>query len=349
MIPTFRPMLLAPLLSILFTIPVAADDSSSNPANGVRTIHLTSGTVIAGRVLEVTDTNIVFEFADLPGSKGSVARSAIVPSDVFDLLLEARDPKTADAWLGLAKEAGTLGLHNDRMWSLRNAAKLDPQRAADIEKEIEVCREACSTERMGVAKSFLDAGELERARRYLQTVLTEYRGCGLEAEAKELLKTIAEENTREKTRAAATLVDRRKIQDSQEDLQAVRDLMERAGNALREGRQSLERPGVAITRFNEAHALFERAWKLLAGFTPPASVASIDREGLSKETGRLKEVLRDDMVGVHLELGHAYLTRSNYNRATAHAGEAAALDPENPGVLALRIAIASGRSRGGVR
>ena len=335
---------IAPVLLLLLTLPAIADDLAGESDEATRSIHLKSGTVIVGKVIELTDEAIVVEFEGVPGSRGSVARSAIVPSDLFGLMLENRDPKTAEAWMALAKAAGDLGLHNDRMWSLRNAARLMPGHAEEIEKDIEACRQECSKQRLGMAREFLEAGELDRARRYLRIVLVEYSGCVAGTEANDLLKRITDDIEREKARASAVLAERRRIQEGHEDLQSVRNLMERGEDALRVGRESLERPGAAISRFDETLALLERGWILLGRFSAPASASPGLREELVSEVGRLKGALRDDMVAVHLELGHAYLTRSGFVRATAHAGAAAALDPEDSGVLALRTAIAAARA-----
>lgn len=335
------PRAFALLLALFATTAAVADDPTTAPSTS-RAIHLKSGTVLEVKVLDMTELALAVEFAGLPGSRGSVPRNAIAPSDWFGLLVEHTNPASTDAWLALAKEAGALGLHANRMWSLRHAARLDPARAPAIEQDIAACRQACSTERLGIARAYLEAGELERARRYLRTVLVEYRECLAGAEAQELEKTIEANIDREQARAAAIQAERKKIQDSHEDLQAIRDLIQSGELALRDGRLSLARSGNAIGRFNEAHALFERAWRLLRQLE---EVADATRH----EVARLESSLRDDQVAVHVELGHVYASRSSFARATAHAGAAAALDPENPAVLALRVAIAAARAKSGGR
>lgn len=356
---------IASITLLLLSLPAMAEEPKKNSGDGGRAVHLKSGTVLEGRVIEVTDTSVVLEFAGAPGSRGSVERSSVVPSDMFDLLVDARDPKTGEAWLDLANEAEHLGLYNNRIWSLRNAAKLLPDNAQAIGIEIESSRQVCSKNRLALVHEYLEAGELERARRYLKSIIEEYCGCIGEEEGTVLMKEITDNIERVKAKATTTLAERRKIQDTNEDLQAVRELMARGEDSLRVGRESLERPGNAITHFVQAQALFERAWKMLAPFSTSPTIASgtTTSSGPAGSTGstvpsapidpvvtevvRLKTSLRDDLVSVHLELGHAYLTRSDFVRATAHAGEAAAIDPENSGVLGLRIAIAAARSTRG--
>lgn len=356
---------IASVMLLLLSLPAMAEEPRKMSGEGGRAVHLKSGTVLEGRVIEVTDTSVVIEFAGAPGSRGSVDRSSIVPSDVFDVLVEARDPRTGEAWLDLANEAEHLGLYNNRIWSLRNAAKLLPDQAPALGIEIESSRQVCSKERLSLVREYLEAGELERARRYLKSIIEEYCGCIGEEEGTILMKEITDDIERVKAKATTTLAERRKIQDANEDLQAVRALMERGEDSLRVGRESLERPGTAITHFVQAQALFERAWKMLAPFSTSPTIAagtpvtsgpagstgstvpSAPIDPIATEVQRLRTSLRDDLVAVHLELGHAYLTRSDFVRATAHAGEAAALDPEDSGVLALRIAIAAARSARG--
>ncbi|KAF0243524.1 MAG: hypothetical protein FD180_3308 [Planctomycetota bacterium] len=337
-------MAIVPILMLLTSLPGIADDLAMEPEEMTRAIHLKSGIVIEAKVIEFTGPLVVVEFSGVPGSRGSVAQSSIVPADLFSLMVDNRDPKTAEDWIKLAKEAESLGLYADRIWSLRNAARLAPDRAREIGVEVEAARQECSKERLNRAKEFLEAGELERARRYLHTVMTEYCGCVAEEEGAVLMKEITDNIDRVEAKASIVVAARRKIQASQEDLRAVRELMDRGEDALRMGRGLLERPTNAMSRFDEAQALFERGWKLLGRFAIPASLSPELQEALVTEVRRLKGALRDDLVAVHLELGHAYLTRSAFVRATAHAGEAAALDAENPGVLALRIAIWAARS-----
>lgn len=341
---TFAPF--APALVLLAITAAVAEDPVHPGDSASRAIHLKSGTVIEGRVLDVSGDAIVVEFAGVTGSRGTLKRDDVLPSNFFDLRLESLDPKTADAWLRLAEEAAALGLHTDRMWSLQNAARLDQKRAPDIQKDIDACRNACSEQRLSVAQTFLDAGELDRARKFLKEVMNEYRGCIAVEKAKALAKSIDENLENERAKASKITDERRRLQASQEELQIVRDLQDRGEAALQEGRKLLERPGTAISRFDEAHALFERAWKRLVGFKPPMAHDAGFAKEIDAEAARLRESVRDDLVSVHLELGHAYLTRSSFVKATAHAGEAAALDPESPEVLALRVAIAAARPGG---
>ncbi|MCE9582759.1 MAG: hypothetical protein K8T20_09720 [Planctomycetes bacterium] len=356
---------IASVALLLLSLPALAEEPRKNSGESGRSVHLKSGTVLEGRVIEVTDTSVVLEFAGAPGSRGSVDRSAVVPSDMFDVLVEARDPRTGEAWLDMANEAEHLGLYNNRIWSLRNAAKLLPDQAQALGIEIESSRQVCSKNRLALVREYLEAGELERARRYLKSIIEEYCGCVGEEEGTVLMKEITDDIERVKAKAKTTLAERRKVQDTNEDLQAVRTLMERGEDALRVGRESLERPGTAISHFVEAQALLERAWKMLAPFSTSPTIASgatvtsgpagsagstappAPIDPVVTEVLRLKSSLRDDLVSVHVELGHAYLTRSDFVRATAHAGEASALDPEDSGVLALRIAIAAARSARG--
>ncbi len=334
----------APILLLLSSLPGIAEDPAREPEEAPRMLHLNSGIEIEVKVIEFTDALVVVEFAGVPGSRGSVAHSAIVPADLFGLMVERIDPKTAEDWISLANSAKTLRLFVDQVWSLRNAVALAPGRAREIGVDVEAARQECAKERLGRAKEYLAAGELDRARRYLRTILTEYGGCVATEEAATLLKEINSDIDREEARASTVIVARRKIQESQVDLQAVQELTERGEGSLRVGRGLLERPGDSMGRFDESQALFERGWKLLDRFAIPATLSPGLQESLVTEVGRLKQVLRDDLVAVHLELGHTWLARSSIVRATAHLREAAALDPEKPSVLVLRMAIALARS-----
>lgn len=337
---------LVALVVLLPALSVAAEDLASTSEDASRSIHLKSGKVLEGRVIELTGDAVVFEFDGVPGSRGSVAQDSIVSADLFDLIMESRGPKTAEAWLSLAKVAAGLGLKSDRVWCLRNAAQLAPERAREIEAWIETSRQECAQELLNRAKEYLEGGDLERARRTLALVMSEYCGCDSEAEGSALMKEILGDIDRIEAKAAVVVAGRRKIQDGYEDLQAVRELMERGEDALRLARGLLSRPGAALTRFEEAQSLLERGWKILHRFAIPESLSAASQEAVQAEIRRLREALRDDRVAVHLEMGHAYLTRSDFGRAAAQAGEAAALDPENLGVRALRIAIAAAHSTG---
>jgi hypothetical protein len=56
-------------------------------------------------------------------------------------------------------------------------------------------------------------------------------------------------------------------------------------------------------------------------------------------------VVRDQLVQVHIELGRIYRARGSTAVAYAHAGMAAAVDPDDGGIGALRLArAASGQS-----
>lgn len=338
-----RPIRIALIVVIGATSLIAAQSQSSTHESRVvpvsREIVLRSGQSFDAIAVDVTPKDVILEFSKYPGSRATIPKALIAPDSLFQIEKERIREDDPEAWRQLAALAQENGLHQEKMAALARVAKLDPERATEIEKEIAACREACSTERLGIAQSLLEAGELDLAKKHIHDVLENFRGCVAAEDAKKLSSRIENEAQAEKARAAAIRQQRQKTEQANDDLVNIAGLVERGDKATQEARTLLDKPVKAAGQFSAALGLYDQAWRKLENFEPHDA----DGQSLSSETtqelARLRLTVRDHLVDTHLDLGHVYLARGNRPAAYRHAGHAAGLDPNNPGVMSLRTAI----------
>ncbi len=301
-----------------------------------------------GRVVEAHEDAVVIELTGHSGSRVVVQR-ALVPADALYEIEAARiDQSDPEAWIELSRFAHDQGLHRRRMEALEHAAELDPARVPDIELEQAACREHCSAERLGTARELREAGELQRAMRLLADTALQDAGCVSAEESRGLLQQIQADIVEERARARGVLLDRRLVRDQYAGLNDIADLIERADAALQEGREDLADLVTATRSFLRAEALLKSAEVRLdrtsEGRTAGASPTT-DGVPVAVERERLRLAVRDALLEAHIELGHVYLARGDSDSAYEHAGMAAAIDPDDWSVVALRQALGAARGR----
>jgi predicted TPR repeat methyltransferase len=99
----------------------------------------------------------------------------------------------------------------------------------------------------------------------------------------------------------------------------------------------------ATRAFQKALALGEAAQRKLERQPTPGGAQGDDEAArVLAELERLRLAVSDHLVETHVELGRIYLARGSTTVAYDHAGRAAAIDPDDSGVAALRLAIAAG-------
>lgn len=317
------------------------------PGQDLMAVRVHAGS-LDGRVVEVREDTVVIELTGHPGSRVAVQK-ALVPPDALYEIEEARmDRSDPEAWIILSRFAHDQGLHRRRMEALKHAADLDPTRIPDIDRELAQCKQHCATEHLGAARALREAGELKRAMRLLSDTAVQDAGCVSAEEARSLLREIQADISAERAGAQAAQLDRRLLRDQYAGLSDVADLIEQADAALVAGREDLDDLVSATRSFLRAEALLESAKKSLDRTAEGRTTGkSPTTEGVpvAAERERLRLVVRDALVEAHVELGHVYLARGDSDSAYEHAGLAAALDPDDWSVVALRQAIGASRGR----
>jgi len=288
-----------------------------------------------GRIVSVEHDEATVRLVGRPSSRARVPLEAIDPETRYVIRRIRMDDTRADAWTALAAFAERHDLLVRQVEALQHARRLveDPERRAELGRAIDNARARIARDRLEHAKSLREDDDLDDAIHVLETVVAEYPAVEAADEAKRLLDDL-------ESRAASgtTPAPDHEAKGPRDELVAEVEKHIESGNAsLTDGLKKLGDHVDSTEAFESALESFREARELVR----TAQDEGQGRAAHSDRIRRLKDRIESKLARAHLELGHVSLARGDEESAYEHAGEAATLDPSDPGVAALRRAIGS--------
>lgn len=273
--------------------------------------------------------------------EGSTSGTVDVPARSFDphSFYDVRSrhmEATAKNHLQLAKYCAEQGLFARARSQVEKARRLD---ADYVERKMALpdLVEGVASSIVGSAAAFLAKGDLDEAKRYASTVLTDFPETPAAEEAGKLIAKIevarAADEAAELQAATEALKDQessaRKALDTE-----VRPLVRRyeAARKLHDDALREKSTSRSIEMFEAAAKQFEA---VLESSTKLAKKHE-DNATLSKEINRARERVTADAVGAWVNAGGVELSRGSIKKAGDYGKKALALDPKSPAATAFR-------------
>ncbi|GJM22744.1 MAG: hypothetical protein DHS20C15_26590 [Planctomycetota bacterium] len=290
---------------------------------------------------------VAVEFLDQPGSRATVQRDQL-PREVRYRIMEAKvAPENASEWERVAAHAQELELRLRRFEALQEARAVSEGVDSELEARFAEAREALAAQRVERARELRGDGNHLQALKVLDDTASRYTPADSADYAAELSERWQREADGEAEPSATTTA----AGDSARKLPDV-PVLHDAADAIVTGRQALERSRSAADDTGEQREQLEASVQALrearsalggaSDATPeldPESEAEADE--VASARAQLRRTARDLLVHAHLQLGYLELHLDDERSAHKHASLAAALDPEDPAVSDLRVAIAA--------
>lgn len=315
------------------------------------TLVLQDGSRVSGKILEVTDTGLTLELADLPGTKYGVRYEQLTDYSAFEFK-SRRAPDTVEGHEALAAFCVERKMFHLAIAELRKAQKLAPARQAELEERIEGLQDTCGKTAFAKGQSLVDAGRLGEALKYFREVSAKYPGCQLDAAAKDAAKQVEGLLADKKRQDALAKMRATEEAENAAKANAEAALRQRVFGLLQKGEEEL-RAGLAASRslakqediLESAQAKLEKAKKLAQQLPPSARAAGpVDGETVVVSRDQVLEEVSDRLIDVYVALGFNALERGAFEKAADFAGMALSIDPNSDRANELRSSIATARA-----
>jgi hypothetical protein len=311
-------------------------------SNAVRDVTLKTGKVLRGRVLETTDDGVTLEMT-VDGAKATAKITAgqLSPSDFYRLRSESLDDDGA-GHLELAKFLAGQKMFGQARLHYAVARSLDPALVAEFEKnELPGLKEGLARRLLGDAQAALKKGKLDEAERDTARILTALSETSAAGEARKMVDQLTAARDQAAEAAAAKRAkervegDRAVTEGREKALAPATEAIGKARKLKADGIKEENRSN-SIRTLESAAGEYEKALKDLA----PLRKQHAQDASWVAELDACEPHARAELVDTYVTIGSLELDRDSRPNAEKRANQALALDPENPGALALKTRIA---------
>jgi len=320
-----RPIAAAAILALL---------APFTPVYG-ETIRLDTGEVLIGDVTSADRDRVVIAAVFPREENLTLSAERVDPASHYELLVARVDREDAPQRLSLAQFCMEKGLFAQAIVEARLTARLDPKLEATAERLAERALESLAHGLLESAKTYVAVKQPERARLYLNSILTRYERTESAAEARRLLRSLPEAREEEEQQRVSSAREKKQLR---ENLERARGYVERADKRT----DSLNRHFQAG---KDEHLLRRAAYtyKKAYGLIQRGARSLTDDETLNQQLIQTAAAARGRLTKAYLELGRIYLQRGSIHTAEEYCTLACSLEPARKGLHGLHDRIVQAR------
>lgn len=293
-------------------------------------VKLKNGTPIKGEATKYDEATNSLEFKLEDGSTRTFKMDELDGRSVY-LVNHSRVPKDdATKQIRLANLARDVGLYAHAVRHYEYAAKADPSKKPEIEREVAVLKTKAATWAMQQVRNAQAKGDKAEAEKWLLKMVEKVPDTPEGKEAAAMLdQTYAEARAKRESDAEA-----KATQSMKDDLQTGKKLYDNMVSKTQKGLTAKGSGGQAINSFESAVQDGGRVLKEL----DKADKKYTDAAAQETLAGYRKVVV-DQLIETRLHLASAFTVRSSYNDALEQVNQALALDPKNEQAQSARVRV----------
>jgi tetratricopeptide (TPR) repeat protein len=293
-------------------------------------VKLKNGTPIKGEATSYDEATNSLNFKLEDGTTRTFKMDELDGRSVY-LVNHSRVPKDdAVKQIRLANLARDVGLYAHAVRHYEYAAKADPSKKPEIEREVAVLKTKAATWAMQQVRSAQAKGDKAEAEKWLLKMVEKVPDTPEGKEAAAMLdQTYAAARAKREADAEAKADDKLK-----EDLQTGKKLYDNMVAKTQKGLTAKNSGGQAVNSFEGAANDGERVLKELDKVTKkyPDATTQATLAGYRK-------IVVDQLIETRLHLASVLTVRSSYNDALSQVNQALALDPKNEQAQAARVRV----------
>jgi len=282
--------------------------------------------MLHGKVTATTADSVTFvQTVDGKESTSVLHADDIDPHSFYIARSHALSDKDAQGHADLGKYGQAHGLFTRARNEFHTAAKIDPSMASKMEELHDQSVDGSAEQMLAKAKAAQASGDLDEANRQSLAVIRHYPDTPSADAARKLNDQIHQQKRTQAKEAAAA-----KVQKTVSD--AVKKAQKRIQSAQDENRK-----GLGEKQFSGALRFFGES----VGHYSAALVDLTGADSSDPSVAALIAQTKKEAIGVHINAGSIYLTRSDYQGALKEANAALAIDQKSSQAQAFRARVSS--------
>lgn len=304
----------------------------ATPAVSQDEIVLQDHHILHGQVISSTADSVVFEHVVGGTSEQQTYSVDDIDPHSFYIIRTHAIGDDAAAHVELGKYCMAQGLCTRARNQFIEAGKLDPSLKAQLEPLMAEGRAGTASQLLEKANALQKSGDHAGALREATAVIRMFPDSPSADKARELVGTahenISEQRSAQEASAAAS--------SANEEIARVQKDLQRAADLDKKGLQSKEQDQ-ALQSFANSITLYQKSLKDLTG------LAKAPQQG-KDEVQKIQDLIdqtTDTLVGVYINAGSIYMTRTDYNSALREANQALAIAPDSGTAKSFRARVAS--------